>query len=637
MNNYPAKPIADQLAQHGRYGDTMLVHMNPIEVAGIASLTPGGLTTNPVTGQPEAFAFLLPLLASGMGTAMGLGALGTAALSGGLTAAVTGDIKRGLMAGVMGAGIGNALGNAGGAGADLAAQEAAKAAIPAATTGVEGLASIGTEVLPQSLVEAQATSGLASIGTEVLPQSTIPTATSAATSADALTGKELFRSDQFDMGDRTKMMFNDKTMGEVMKAQNMLPIAMGAGQLEQMDMEDAWARQADELKKERGANQQKYYDDLQRGYAAAQPNAPQGTSPYRSQMSRNMPPPWQPGGMAAGGIVNMPFGGQVPGPEEFPEEMGGNSEYYMAQAKKNRRYGGYDSGYGGIDPVTIQQRLHGQSIAPPQGFMAGFNPEMKYFQNLEEGQAPNIPMFVPPHQSNAGMYSDPTINRFMQSGDKPYFESILAQAQSSDGSPKLPAESFPPQKPTGLAQGGEVPIQTSAPGQVSVSAGGIANIPQESMAPQGMAPQGIPPQGQPAQPEPQDIQMLAGALQGQVDPQQAYQIVNMFVEKYGVDMFKAVRDMILKQSAPDAQTEGMVQGQGGGMDDQVPGMIGNSQPVAVSPGEYIVPADVVSGLGDGSSDAGAQELDQMLGNVRQARTGGQMQPPPIDHRQVMPR
>jgi hypothetical protein len=74
------------------------------------------------------------------------------------------------------------------------------------------------------------------------------------------------------------------------------------------------------------------------------------------------------------------------------------------------------------------------------------------------------------------------------------------------------------------------------------------------------------------------------------------------------------------------------------MDDQVMGTIGDGQPVAVSPGEYIVPADVVSGLGDGSSDAGAQELDMMAGNVRRARQGGLMtQPGPTDARRLLPR
>ena len=99
MNNqYPAKPMMDQMAQYGRYGDSMLVHMNPVEVAGIASLSPtGNLTINPVTGQPEAFLpFLAPALGF-LGTKLGLGALGSAALTGIGTAAVTGDLKRGLL------------------------------------------------------------------------------------------------------------------------------------------------------------------------------------------------------------------------------------------------------------------------------------------------------------------------------------------------------------------------------------------------------------------------------------------------------------------------------------------------------------------------------------------------------------
>ena len=75
----PLQGKAEELASYGRYGDSMLVHMNPIEVEGIASLTPGGLTTNPVTGQPEAFAFLIPMLAS-MAAPTAFTALGSALL-----------------------------------------------------------------------------------------------------------------------------------------------------------------------------------------------------------------------------------------------------------------------------------------------------------------------------------------------------------------------------------------------------------------------------------------------------------------------------------------------------------------------------------------------------------------------------
>ena len=62
MKQPPMQKQAERLAAQGRYGDSMLVHMNPEEVQGIASLMPGGqLTINPQTGQPEAFLGTYPL------------------------------------------------------------------------------------------------------------------------------------------------------------------------------------------------------------------------------------------------------------------------------------------------------------------------------------------------------------------------------------------------------------------------------------------------------------------------------------------------------------------------------------------------------------------------------------------------
>ena len=67
MKQPPMQKQAERLAAQGRYGDTMLVHMNPAEVEGIASLMPGGqLTTNPQTGQPEAFIGALITAASAL-------------------------------------------------------------------------------------------------------------------------------------------------------------------------------------------------------------------------------------------------------------------------------------------------------------------------------------------------------------------------------------------------------------------------------------------------------------------------------------------------------------------------------------------------------------------------------------------
>lgn len=123
------------------------------------------------------------------------------------------------------------------------------------------------------------------------------------------------------------------------------------------------------------------------------------------------------------------------------------------------------------------------------------------------------------------------------------------------------------------------------------------------------------------------IQMTMQAILGQVESPD--EVIQMFIDEFGVDAFRQLRDAVLKQQVPGAQTEGMVDGNGGGMDDQVMGMIGNQRPVAVSPGEYIVPADVVSGLGDGSSQAGADILDELNQAVRMTRTGTTQQPRPL--------
>ena len=123
------------------------------------------------------------------------------------------------------------------------------------------------------------------------------------------------------------------------------------------------------------------------------------------------------------------------------------------------------------------------------------------------------------------------------------------------------------------------------------------------------------------------IQMTMQAILGQVE--QPDEIIQMFIDEFGVDAFRQLRDAVLKQQVPNAQTEGMVDGNGGGMDDQVMGMIGAQRPVAVSPGEYIIPADVVSGLGDGSSKSGADILDELSQAVRMTRTGTTEQPRPL--------
>ena len=81
---------------------------------------------------------------------------------------------------------------------------------------------------------------------------------------------------------------------------------------------------------------------------------------------------------------------------------------------------------------------------------------------------------------------------------------------------------------------------------------------------------------------------------------------------------------------------GMLEGPGDGMSDSLAAQIDGSQPAALSQGEFVVPADVVSHLGNGSSDAGSKRLYAMMDEVRQARTGTEKQGKEINPERYMP-
>lgn len=81
---------------------------------------------------------------------------------------------------------------------------------------------------------------------------------------------------------------------------------------------------------------------------------------------------------------------------------------------------------------------------------------------------------------------------------------------------------------------------------------------------------------------------------------------------------------------------GYLQGPGDGMSDSLPAMIGNNQPAALSEGEFVIPADVVSHLGNGSSNAGSKRLYAMMDEVRKARTGTEKQGKEIKPERFMP-
>lgn len=80
----------------------------------------------------------------------------------------------------------------------------------------------------------------------------------------------------------------------------------------------------------------------------------------------------------------------------------------------------------------------------------------------------------------------------------------------------------------------------------------------------------------------------------------------------------------------------LLKGPGDGMSDNIPAMIGRKQPARLADGEFVIPADVVSHLGNGSTEAGAKRLHEMMNNVRKARTGNPKQGKQINPKKYMP-
>jgi hypothetical protein len=80
----------------------------------------------------------------------------------------------------------------------------------------------------------------------------------------------------------------------------------------------------------------------------------------------------------------------------------------------------------------------------------------------------------------------------------------------------------------------------------------------------------------------------------------------------------------------------LLKGPGDGMSDNIPAQIGSKQPARLADGEFVVPADVVSHLGNGSTDAGAKQLYKMMDRIRAQRTGKKKQAPEVNPAKAMP-
>ena len=670
------------VANQGRYGDSMIMHVNPAEVQGLASMMP--LTQNPQTGQPEAFLpFLAPLLGSYLGVGALGGALGSAAAgaigSGLATAIAEGDLKKGIMAGITGFGLGKVLGAAGsqagtagekaftdtvsGAGLDNAVtaqtlgDTASTAASNAATSNFSGDA-IGSLVdsggFNPSDLQGALDSGLTS-------QANLMSQASAANPNFASTAGDRFSA-------MNKGLFSGDTVNALAKPSGYLPIAMGEGQRGVMEAGEQFERDMAQFELDKVKRRDQLYADnpeqipfnspfygasggivsLAKGKKVpTMPSAPtdprqpmpQVANSFESAMAgaqdyMYMPPP-----EPTISQFQDPKGTEIMIKNELTDEMQGTGQFkppsnyrpgidaefnYFPLSNKPATYNQdylANAGYGGPLQGFINQYLYGDNAgigqneynqsynanatmsdgSPIMGnvkndFMAGIN---EYMQSNPYLSNPNL---------NGGMPTTELTDE-VKSASADYLEYLKNQESKAQGGGDLASGGI-----IALAAGKEIPENNK----------GLEALSKQS--PETVRNMGFNFQVGGMMPEPQEVEQLSMAIMGNVPNGDA--VINMFIEKYGNELFMQIRESVLNPTQ-QAQTQGMIEGQGGGMDDQVMGMIGNQRPVAVSPGEYIVPADVVSGLGDGSSDAGAEELNGLLDRVRQERTGTKKQAPQL--------
>lgn len=276
----------------------------------------------------------------------------------------------------------------------------------------------------------------------------------------------------------------------------------------------------------------------------------------------------------------------------------------------------------GSNPVNI-----GGNAANVQGTNPGFNAPLPQF-NYNNVQTP--------YTGNWYTYGQRPVSPMVQNTLTPAKRGgLMGYAQGGKAHEKFPAmppmrtlsvqdianalprgaiPDTPPQQPMPMPQPidpTQTPVQNPAFGGYAMGGrvrgfamgGRVRRFAMGGMPPQGMpmaAPQGMP-MGGPPQGMPQMGPPGGGPPQASQDPRaQAMQFA------LGQKLGKLARNHITKQSMFTA--DGMVNGAGKGQDDAVPAKL--------SKDEYVIPADVTSMLGDGSSSAGGKELDKMVHKVR---------------------
>lgn len=626
--------LAQYLAAHGRGNDKMLMHVTPNEVAGLQSIAMaagGSLSVNPETGLPEAgfFDFLGNILPQIAGTAIGV-ATGNpyigAAVAGAGETAKSGNLLSGIMAG-LGAygganlfqGVANAApgaASATGAGASTAslpsAAELGSSATAAQQAGQAPLAGMvgtpaGVSTQTAALQAAQAADplgfagtltegaklGTAPFGGSVGAQTGIASPTLGTMSSKApitfenlkagfqnITGEGGLKSLQAGLGEAGKPI----TAGQL-ASRAALPIAQAA--MSAMPGPEPLT------------------DDTSSLWGKYTP-----LSEFRKRYR----------GYAQGGEIDFSNGGFT------------SIENYRAQYQGNQPVNNTNSVFTPAQFEQLYNQYRSDAAIRNAGFMPGFH-HLGQYQNLNRlAEQRGVSVKDLQRNPNAGLSAQQIQFNQMLGASKPpvatnFFDSQLALRRQKQNI--TPQQTQFNQMLSEYNKAGTAHLQSQlTPEQQRrqrvansgmFGAAGLAMRPNVSVS---------------SYSNPLNIWSNKNYAQGGVLEQNpmmddtSRQNLNLDMREHPLGEMNGLTGGYAKG--------GYLDGPGDGMSDDIPATIEGKQPARLADGEFVVPADVVSHLGNGSTKAGAKRLYEMMARVRKARTGNEKQGKQINPNKFVP-
>jgi len=653
----PYSGLSSLMAMQGRYGDTELVHMSKPEIQGLASL--GQLTINPDTGLPEAFSLksIIPMAASVIG-GMVAGPAGAAIGSGLGTLATGGSAEQALLGAAMSFGMGYAMqgfggsifgdlgASAAGAGAGAGAGAAGEAAALSGATGFEATAgelagsfspqAAATELINPATGIAPISAQLGSsftpvtdsllpfnlnstpsgvigdVGSAAIPQSAIPSAARIGPTTTAAKFLGTTATPQPTMMFDPNLATPQPTMPSAAELEG-----YRAGLGDFAPRQDTILEQVTEGVSDVGQGISNIYKDyLSPSRQSIQPTQAEITKAFearaaelqlpsvdslgvgeRAKIVEGLKPGFlkKYGPLGAIGIGGLALTGAFD--EEEPEQQ------QMAKREVDTGFGSKTLTGGEVRrPVATEEELRRMAL---EGGRRNYFTPYRYAAEggligLQQGGMPT------PQASSAmaGMLAQPQpqqplpINVQVQPQQpvmpqQPQPSMPMPPQQMGSGVTPLPDQ----QKEFMKLMDMEDQVQSQKRSQSTQALANLMGLGMDFVGSQ--YPQ-TSPSGQAVQPPP-------------TPPMNYGSQVNMGLAAGGQPYF-----------------EGQVQGPGDGQSDEVAFRVDGGQVdgAMLSPDEYVLAADVVSAIGNGSSDAGAAKLDQFMKGVRQDAYGTtkQMQP-----------